>query len=104
MSIPNHVSTTEVVLLELEILLTIISIGAWGGFVSYLLRKDKTEYNSSHESIKYCLTQIVISCFTSFLLSAIANRKRMQFQHCSVGGRLRRYFRESDLKDSWAAD
>ncbi|HFZ9137352.1 TPA: hypothetical protein ACIPED_001958, partial [Salmonella enterica subsp. enterica serovar Saintpaul] len=50
MSIPNHVSTTEVVLLELEILLTIISIGAWGGFVSYLLRKDKTEYNSSHES------------------------------------------------------
>lgn len=27
MSIPNHVSTTEVVLLELEILLTIISIG-----------------------------------------------------------------------------
>lgn len=29
MSIPNHVSTTEVVLLELEILLTIISIGAW---------------------------------------------------------------------------
>lgn len=30
MSIPNHVSTTEVVLLELEILLTIISIGAWG--------------------------------------------------------------------------
>ncbi|MCQ7371094.1 phage holin family protein, partial [Salmonella enterica] len=64
MSIPNHVSTTEVVLLELEILLTIISIGAWGGFVSYLLRKDKTEYNSSHESIKYCLTQIVISCFT----------------------------------------
>lgn len=31
MSIPNHVSTTEVVLLELEILLTIIAIGAWGG-------------------------------------------------------------------------
>ncbi|MDI8800034.1 DUF1158 family protein, partial [Salmonella enterica subsp. enterica serovar Montevideo] len=48
-------------------LLTIISIGAWGGFVSYLLRKDKTEYNSSHESIKYCLTQIVIS---SLLLPA----------------------------------
>ncbi|TMV68774.1 hypothetical protein FGX42_21730, partial [Salmonella enterica subsp. enterica serovar Heidelberg] len=69
MSIPNHVSTTEVVLLELEILLTIISIGAWGGFVSYLLRKDKTE----------CLTQIVISCFTSFLLSAIAIEKECSF-------------------------
>lgn len=48
MSIPNHVSTTEVVLLELEILLTIISIGAWGGFVSYLLRKDKTEIGRAH--------------------------------------------------------
>ncbi|MDY46317.1 hypothetical protein EB962_08500 [Salmonella enterica] len=79
MSIPNHVSTTEVVLLELEILLTIIAIGAWGGFVSYLLRKDKKEYNSSHESIKYCLTQIVISCFTSFLLSAIAIEKECSF-------------------------
>lgn len=31
MSIPNHLETTEVVLLEVEILLTIISIGAWGG-------------------------------------------------------------------------
>ncbi|EIE5375921.1 phage holin family protein [Salmonella enterica] len=79
MSIPNHVSTTEVVLLELETLLIIISIGAWGGFVSYLLRKDKTEYNSSHESIKYCLTQIVISCFTSFLLSVIAIEKECSF-------------------------
>ncbi|EIL1176914.1 phage holin family protein [Salmonella enterica] len=79
MSIPNHVSTTEVVLLELEILLTIIAIGAWGGFVSYLLRKDKTEYNSSHENIKYCLTQIIISCFTSFLLSAIAIEKECSF-------------------------
>ncbi|EAU5526327.1 hypothetical protein EFX20_05510 [Salmonella enterica] len=79
MSIPNHVSTTEVVLLELEILLTIIAISAWGGFVSYLLRKDKTEYNSSHENIKYCLTQIIISCFTSFLLSAIAIEKECSF-------------------------
>ncbi|ECG8588584.1 hypothetical protein FNI11_02190 [Salmonella enterica subsp. salamae] len=79
MSIPNHLSTTEVVLLELEILLTIIAIGAWGGFVSYLLRKNKNENNSAHESIKYCLTQIVISCFTSFLLSAIAIEKEFSF-------------------------
>lgn len=35
MSIPNHLETTEVVLLEVEILLIIISIGAWGGFVSF---------------------------------------------------------------------
>ncbi len=43
MSIPNHLETTEVVLLEVEILLTIISIGAWGGFVSFLLRRNKEE-------------------------------------------------------------
>ncbi len=42
MSIPNHVSTTEVVLLERRSYsLLFISIGV-GGFVSYLLRKDKT--------------------------------------------------------------
>lgn len=103
MSIPNHVSTTEVVLLELEILLTIISIGAWGGFVSYLLRKDKTEYNSSHESIKL-LNADRDFLLHQFLVKRDCNRKRMQFQHCSVGGRLRRCFRESDLKNSWAAD
>ncbi len=40
MSIPNHLETTEVVLLEVEILLTIISIGARGGFVSFLLRRE----------------------------------------------------------------
>lgn len=33
MSIPNHLATTEVVLLEVEIFITIIAIGAWGGFV-----------------------------------------------------------------------
>ncbi|EPG3387716.1 phage holin family protein, partial [Klebsiella oxytoca] len=31
MSIPNHLATTEVVLLEVEIFITIIAIGAWGG-------------------------------------------------------------------------
>ena len=30
MSIPNHLETTEVVLLEVEILFTIIATGAWG--------------------------------------------------------------------------
>ncbi|SUG57491.1 Uncharacterised protein [Salmonella enterica subsp. diarizonae] len=39
MSIPNHVSTTEVVLLELEILLTIIAIGAWGALSAIFYAK-----------------------------------------------------------------
>ncbi|HEN4998014.1 TPA: phage holin family protein [Klebsiella aerogenes] len=79
MSIPNHLETTEVVLLEVEILLTIISIGAWGGFVSFLLRRNKEEAGESHQGIMTCLTQVVISCFTSFLLSAIAIEKGFSF-------------------------
>ncbi|HHR1329207.1 phage holin family protein [Klebsiella aerogenes] len=79
MSIPNHLETTEVVLLEVEILLTIISIGAWGGFVSFLLRRNKEEADEAHQGIMTCLTQIVISCFTSFLLSAIAIEKGFSF-------------------------
>lgn len=31
MSIPNHLSNNRVVLLELEILLTIVTVGGWGG-------------------------------------------------------------------------
>ncbi|MFI2905534.1 phage holin family protein [Klebsiella aerogenes] len=79
MSIPNHLETTEVVLLEVEILLTIISIGAWGGFVSFLLRRNKKEAGEAHQGIMTCLTQVVISCFTSFLLSAIAIEKGFSF-------------------------
>lgn len=80
MSIPNHLATTEVVLLEVEILFTIIAIGAWGGFVSYLIRRDKQEGDEySHKGIMHCLTQLVISCFTSFLLSAIAIEKELSF-------------------------
>ena len=79
MAIPNHLPNTEVVLLELEILLTIISVGAWGGFVSYFIGKDKTAQSDSHKSIINFLVQVVISCFTSFLLSAIAIEQGLSF-------------------------
>lgn len=36
MSIPNHLETTEVVLLEVEILFTIIATGAWGDLLAIL--------------------------------------------------------------------
>lgn len=79
MFIFNYVLIMEVVLLELEILFIIILIGVWGGFVSYFLCKDKIEYNSFYESIKYCLIQIVIFCFISFLLSVIVIEKECSF-------------------------
>lgn len=72
MAIPNHLPDTEVVLLEIEILLTVVSIGAWGGFVGFFLRKSKAQVNDSHRNIVNCLIQMIISCFSSFLLSAFA--------------------------------
>lgn len=58
MSIPNHLETTEVVLLEVEILFTIIATGARGGFVSYLIRRDRQEGDDhSHKGIMHCLTR-----------------------------------------------
>jgi len=79
MSIPNHLETSEVVLLEMEILLTIVATGAWGGFVSYLLKAKKKISHGTNKSVMSCLTQIVISCFTSFLLSALAIEKELSF-------------------------
>lgn len=79
MSIPNHLETSEVVLLEMEILLTVVATGAWGGFVSYLLKSNRKKTEPMHKGIMSCLTQIVISCFTSFLLSAIAIEKGLSF-------------------------
>lgn len=79
MTIPNHLPTTEVVLLEIEILLTVISIGAWGGFVGFFLRKGKNPVNDAHRNIVNCLIQMIISCFSSFLLSAIAIEQGVSF-------------------------
>ncbi len=41
MSIAAHIATPKLVLVELEILLTIIAIGGWGGFVSYLMKRER---------------------------------------------------------------
>lgn len=79
MSIANHLDTSEVALLELEILFTIVATGAWGGFVSYLIKVDRKNTKSIHKGVMSCLTQIVISCFTSFLLSAVAIEKGCSF-------------------------
>ncbi|POP41360.1 hypothetical protein CHU32_22790 [Superficieibacter electus] len=79
MSISNHIETSEVVLLEMEILVTVVATGAWGGFVSYLIKSGKKKNESIQKGIMSCLTQIVISCFTSLLLSAIAVEKGFNF-------------------------
>lgn len=79
MAIPNQLPNTEVVLLEVEILLTLISVGAWGGFVSYFIGKEKTQQSDAHKSVMNCVKQVVISCFTSFLLSALAIEKGFSF-------------------------
>lgn len=79
MLIPNHISNSKVILLDLDVLITIITVGAWGGIVSYLLRKSRRKYTKFNTRLKYCLTQIIISCFTSFLLSIVAIEKAFSF-------------------------
>ncbi|ELY4671982.1 phage holin family protein [Cronobacter muytjensii] len=76
MSIAAHIPTPKLVLVELEILLTIIAIGGWGGFVSYLMKCEKSQ---THKHIMDCLAQIAISCFTAFLLSVAAIDRNMSF-------------------------
>lgn len=102
MAIPNHLPTTEVVLLEIEILLTVVAVGAWGGFVSYFIRKDKLATSDYHRSIANCLIQMIISCFTSFLLSAIAIEQGFSFNMVLLFAGLGGVFAAPILKVLWA--
>lgn len=52
MLIPNHISNSKVILLELDVLITIITVGAWGGIVSYLLRKSRRKYTKFNTRLK----------------------------------------------------
>jgi len=56
--------------MEFEVFITVLVIGGWGGFVSFLMRKRENMSTSSF--FTECLAQIVISCFTGFILSIIA--------------------------------
>ncbi|MDA8500816.1 MULTISPECIES: phage holin family protein [unclassified Citrobacter] len=56
-------------IIELETILAVIIVSAWGGVVSYLMRETRRR---TQKNIKGCLKQVVISCFTGFLLSSIA--------------------------------
>ena len=75
MSVPAQIETPKAILLEMEIIFTVIATGAWGGFVSYLMKSNTSKANHLHKGIISCLAQIVISCFTSFLVSAVAIEK-----------------------------
>ncbi|MBB1198863.1 hypothetical protein EGM70_00895 [Enterobacteriaceae bacterium 89] len=61
--------------LELEVLITVVIIGGWGGFVSCLMRKRESLPMRSF--IYECLAQIIVSCFTGFILSVIAIERGM---------------------------
>ncbi|EGT0661276.1 hypothetical protein JAF83_001439 [Citrobacter werkmanii] len=56
-------------IIEFEIILAVIVVSAWGGVVSYLLRESRGRI---HKNIKGCLKQVIISCFSGYLLSGIA--------------------------------
>ncbi|MEL4016352.1 phage holin family protein [Dryocola clanedunensis] len=72
MNVSSNVEGTKVMLLELEVLSTVIIIGGWGGIVSFLIKTQNTK-----RSLEQCLKNIVISCFTGFILSAIGFENHM---------------------------
>ncbi len=76
MSVAPNPGSAKVVLIELEILITVLAIGGWGGFVSFLMNKENTE---THKNVMDCLAQITISCFTGFILSVVAIDRNMSF-------------------------
>ncbi|WP_276642566.1 phage holin family protein [Siccibacter turicensis] len=77
MSVAAHISSPSIILVELEILLTVITIGGWGGFVSFLMKRE--ENSAMHKDIMGCLAQITTSCFTGFILSVIAIDRNLSF-------------------------
>jgi fluoride ion exporter CrcB/FEX len=79
MAIYDPATTPKVILIELEVLFLVIATGAWGGVVRYLLKTNKKSDKGVMPFLANCLTQIIISCFTSFLLSAIAIEQGLSF-------------------------
>lgn len=49
----------------------------------------------------HCLTQVVVSCFTSFLLSAVAIEKELSFNMVLLAAGLGGVFAGPILKNSW---
>lgn len=74
----ENASSPSFILLELEIILTVLAIGAWGGIVIFLL-KNGSKSTELRKKVNACLSQIVISCFTGFLLSIMAIEKGLSF-------------------------
>lgn len=61
-----------------------------GGVVSFLLKSEGFKAGSFHGRLMRCINQIIISCFTSFILSVVAVEKGLSFNmillFAGVGG------------------
>ncbi|WP_253379535.1 phage holin family protein [unidentified bacterial endosymbiont] len=90
MLLPAQLETPKAILLEVEVLIMVISTGAWGGVVSFLLKSEEFKASNLHCRLMGCITQIIISCFTSLILSAVAIEKGLSFNmillFAGVGG------------------
>ncbi|HDG1711404.1 TPA: phage holin family protein [Kluyvera ascorbata] len=90
MLLPAQLETPRAILLEVEVVAMVIAIGAWGGVVSFLLKSEGGKAGGLHCRLMRCLNQIIISCFTSLILSAVAVEKGLSFNmillFAGVGG------------------
>lgn len=66
----------EVVFIEFELLVSILVMSSWGGLVRFIMC-CKTK--PTVEDIYKCFAQIVVSCFTGFLLSIVFIERDMGF-------------------------
>ena len=90
MLLPAQLETPRAILLEVEVIAMVIAVGAWGGVVSFLLKSEGFKAGSFHGRLMRCINQIIISCFTSFILSVVAVEKGLSFNlillFAGVGG------------------
>ncbi len=91
-----QITSSRFLLLEAEILLSILAIGGWGGFVSYLMKKHKA--SDLQHRVMNCLSQITVSCFTAFVLSIFAIEKALSFNMVVIAAALGGVFASTILR------
>ena len=75
----HELSSSGLAILELEVLATVLTLGSWGGVVSFLIRKRRG--TNFIKNIHECILQVIVSCFTGLILSAVAIEKASSFNY-----------------------
>jgi len=64
----NTATIENFAFMEFELLLVILIMASWGGIIRVLLQKDGL---SKENLVLRCISQVVVSCFSGFILSVL---------------------------------